>query len=895
MTPDGFDNDVDFTPFTPEDVEQSVPARFESRACRYPDRIAIRTQARCVTYRQLHSDVDRIARAVSGARGPHSEPVALLVGDDIATIASMLAVMKAGKIFVPLDPAQPDARAALVLEDSGALLIVTDSRHRARARTLASHGVDVFDIDAPDGAVLGDTPASLPPETPACILYTSGSTGRPKGVLQSHRTILHNILIHTNALEITPRDRLTLLSSRGTGQAMTGIFSALLNGAALHPFDLRAKGLTGLAAWLVEDEITIYHSSATVFRDFVDLLNSDVEFPALRVVKLGSEPVSKKDVDRFRERFGLECVFVNALSSTETGTIRQYVIGRETPIASGIVPVGYPVPDVDVMLLDDDGNSVETGGVGEICVRSRYLALGFWQSPELTRAVFLPDRDGGDARVFRTGDLGRMAADGCLECLGRKDSRVKIRGNRVEVAEIEVALLESGAVRQVAVVDRDDGRGRKLLVAYAVPAAGPMPSVRGLRAYLSERLPRHMVPSAFVFLDELPLTPGRKVDRQALPAWEPRAVRSGNAVLPRGLLETQLAEIWKRLLGVPDIGVRDDFFELGGDSLLAVEMAIRVEEACGVIVPIQHFLTELTIEMLARVLVDPNSGQFKSPLVELQSAGSNRPFFFAHGAIEGGGFYCRNLARHLGAEQPFYVLHPHGLNGEPVPRSIEEMAADRLDALLAVQPSGPYLLGGYCGGGLVAFEMARRLQERGHRVDLVLLIDAHAHNAPVRAWSPVVNTLEPLFRLGPDARRTLLRRLRSFHTGLRRASAEGGTAPIRFILKKPYSILRGVSKKTSAASRPPASFGDRQAVWLAYHNAIEDYVPKPYAGRVVLFRTNHLEDRVPGDRGAGWQYVCGDVEVHDIPGDHNTCITRHVEELAAKMRASLRVSTPPAA
>jgi thioesterase domain-containing protein/acyl carrier protein len=404
-----------------------------------------------------------------------------------------------------------------------------------------------------------------------------------------------------------------------------------------------------------------------------------------------------------------------------------------------------------------------------------------------------------------------------------------------------------------------------------------------------------MVPSAFVLLDELPRTPNRKVDRQALPAWEPRATRARDFVAPRDLLDTQLAEIWERLLGVPDIGIRDDFFELGGDSLLAVEMAIRVEEVCGVDVPIQHFLTELTIEILTRALIDTNAGQFQSPLVELQSAGPNRPLFFAHGAIEGGGFYCRNLARHLGAEQPFYVLHPHGLNGEPVPRSIEAMAADRLDALLAVQPSGPYLLGGYCGGGLVAFEMARRLHERGHRVDRVLLIDAHAHNAPLRAWGPAVDGLARLFRFGPDVRRTLLRRMRSFHVGLRRALQQGGAAPIQFILKKPYSLLRGMSNSATTASRPPESFGDRQAVWLAYHNAIEDYIPRPYAGRVVLFRTNHLEERVPGDRAAGWRYVCGDVEVHDILGDHNTCVTRHVEDLAAKMRASLYASTPPAA
>lgn len=887
MTPDSVGDlpaESNFTAFTLEDTEQSVSARFETMALRHPDRVAICLGTRRVTYRELLAEIDRIARAVVGARGPHSEPVALLLGDDVAMVATIFAVLRAGKFFVPLDPAQPDARATLVLEDAGAALLVTDSHHLARARSLAANGVDVLNIDTLEHAPPGDPPAAVSPDAPAYILYTSGSTGRPKGVLQGHRNILHNTFVHTNALRISPRDRLTLLSSRGTGQAMTGIFSALLNGAALHPFDLREKGLTGLAAWLVEDEITVYHSSATVFRELADTVHGEIGTSSLRVVKLGSEPVSRKDVERFKERFPRGCIFVNALSSTETGTICQNLFEHGARIEGDVVPVGHPVPDVEVRLADDEGKPVAAGEIGEICVRSRYLALGYWNNPDLTKEVFIPDRDDPSVRVFHTGDLGRIAPDGALECLGRSDNRVKIRGNRVETAEVEGALLGVDAVKQVAVVERDDGRGGKRLVAFVVLSQGaPAPGMRALREFLGARLPRHMVPSAFVFLDALPRTPGGKVDRKALPRWQP--VRTPGAPSPRDLLETQLAGIWEELLGVEGITIGDDFFDLGGDSLLAVEMAIRVEQACGVNVPLQDMINELTIEKLAKLLVDRDAGSTGAPLFEVQSGGSKQPFFFAHGAIASDGFYCRNLARGLGADRPFYVIHPHGLDGKPVPRTIEEMAADRLDALLAVQPGGPYLLGGFCAGGAIVFEMARRLRERDQRVDLVVLIDTHAKNASFRAWNNFVTGFSAAVRIQPPARRRLFLRGRTFLSGLRRAAEQGVLETALFLLKKPYSVAKGTGVVKGAPLRGPLDA--RQAVWLKYHDALEEYVPKPYSGRVVLFRSSHLEDRTPGDFFAGWQHVCDSFDVVPIAGDHRTCVTTHVDELAAKMRSCL--------
>jgi amino acid adenylation domain-containing protein len=918
---------TEFEPFLIEATERSIPARFEYQAHRHPDRVAIQTRSQRLTYRELNASANRIARAVYSARGAPSEPVALLIGDDATMIAALLGVLKTGNIFVLLDPSQPDARTAQVLQDSGAGLVVTDSGLTSRARALTKKGVDLLDINMIDPSQPNDDLGlPLAGDTHAIIVYTSGSTGRPKGVLQNHRNILHNALVHTNTLRISPRDRLTLLSARTTGQAMTGIFSALLNGAELHPFDIRKEGLAALADWLFEERITLYHSSASVFRQLAEGLTGDRTFPEVRVVKLGSEPVSKRDLERVREIFPRECIFVNALSSSETWTILQNIIAHDTPLPGGVVPVGYPVPDVEVLLLDDQSEPVEPGQEGTICVRSRYLTPGYWRDPESTRAAFLPDREGN--RLFRTGDLGRLASDGSLVYLGREDFRVKIRGHRVEVAEVEAAVREFAGVAQTVVAGQDDGRGATRLVAYVVPESNaPAPTPAELRAFVRTRLPAHMVPTGFMFLDALPLTPGLKVDRRALPSWQPFSHGVETDRSRKSLRVTQLMAIWEQLLGVPDIDSDDDFFELGGDSLLAVEMVVKVEEAFGKQVQLQDFVPELTIEKLARAIADDGNAAFHNPLVTLRATGSKRPFILVHGDLECGGFYARNLARYLDPDRPFYVLHPHGLDGRPVPSTIEEMAADRMKTLADVGPRGPYVLGGFCCGGVVAVEMSRQFQTRGESADIVILIDARAENAPFRAWIKSARVLagmlrlEPkarrrlyhrvrtflgafredarelasMLRLEPEARRRVYHRVRTFLDAFREESRRGAAPAMRFVLKKPFAMIARRCEGPSHAQPDEADNPSEnyRILWTSHHDVLKEYVPDPLPVRIVLLRSSHLDYKEPRDEAAGWRDVAREVEVHWIPGDHKTCVTRHVETLAREIDACLADSQGP--
>jgi amino acid adenylation domain-containing protein len=593
-----------FVEFRKEEIEQSIPSRFEKIVAQYPDRIAVKTKNYTLTYDALNKMANRIARAIVVQRGEGEEPIALLLENDAAMITAILGVFKTGKICVPLDPAHHEARASYIVEDSQTNLILTNTKSLPRAHKLAQGVCQVINMDEIDsGLSTQNLGVSIAPHAFAYILYTSGSTGQPKGVVCTHRRLLHDVMHNTNDFHMCADDRVSLLSSPGGGQAMGAVASGLLNGATLCMWNVREEGLAALADWLVTEQITLYNSSPTVFRNFMKTLNGNEEFPQLRLVKLGSEPLYRTDVELYRRHFPSDCLLVNNLAGTETGSFRQYVIDKETRITSDIVPVGYTVPDKAVLLLDDDGKEVGFNEIGEIAVKSCYLSPGYWRKPDLTQAKFLPDPNGGDKRIYLTGDLGRMLPDGCLVHLGRKDLQIKIRGNRVEPAEVEMALLGLDGVKEAVVVAGEDLSGNKRLVAYLVPNKQPAPSVSALRRALAGKLPDYMVPSAFVFLEALPLTPNGKIDRRALPAPSPsRPDLDISFVAPRTPIEEELARIWTEVLSVDQVGVHDSFFELGGHSLTATQVISRVISNFRVELPVQSLFEAPTVAEMAVII-----------------------------------------------------------------------------------------------------------------------------------------------------------------------------------------------------------------------------------------------------------------------------------------------------
>jgi len=597
-----------FLEFSREETDQSIPERFEKIAQKYPDRLAVKTKNHSLTYNVLNSTANRMAHTILSQRGRKNEPVALLMEHDAPVIAAILGALKAGKFYVPLDPSLPHLRVKYILEDLQASYIVTNNKNLPLAKSLAGTVIDLVNIDELDSLPDGNPCIGIQPESLSWVIYTSGSTGKPKGVIQNHLNVLHFMMNYTNALHICVDDRLTLLYSFSVNGGAHDIFAALLNGAALFPLDLKEDGFTHLCDWLIEERITIYHSVPTVFRQFVEGLTGQSEFPDIRIVRLGGEPVYKRELDYFKKLFSKDCILVNRLGSSETGSLRMYFANKETPISGNLVPVGYAVMDNEILLVDDTGKQI-AGDEGEIAVKTRYVSPGYWGRPDLTDAVFLPSPTGGEERIYRTGDLGRMLPDGCLLHLGRKDFFVKIRGYRIDIDEIEAALRECPSIKEAVVVARNNNSGDERLVAYLVPTVQPGPKVGELRRFLNEKLPDYMIPHDFVTLEAIPLTDTRKVDRKALPdPGTSRPELTTPYVAPRTPIEKELAKIWAEVLSTDEVGIHDDFFDLGGHSLSATRIISRVIATFELQLPVRALFESPTVAAMS-VVISSKEGQ----------------------------------------------------------------------------------------------------------------------------------------------------------------------------------------------------------------------------------------------------------------------------------------------
>ncbi len=593
-----------FVEFTAGEVEQSMPECIEQQGRLYADRLAIKTNQFELTYAELNQAANRLAHRVLSHHGAKAEPVALLCEHDAQMIVAMLGVMKTGKFYVPLDPTYPRPRLAYMLDDSQAELIVTDSWNLPLARELSQNSLQVINLDDLASNAMDENPdVAISPEAISHIMYTSGSTGQAKGVVLTHRAVLHDIRNYTNSCHICAHDRLTLLHSCSYGSATIDIYCALFKGAALFPYPVKKEGLDNLAEWLIKENITIVQAIPTLFRHFANTLTGKEEFPDLRVLHIGGEPVSKREVDLYKPHFSSNTIFVNRVGTTETRTFRWNFIDKTTQIHTSIVPVGYVVEGQEVLLLDEDREKVGINTVGEIAIKSRYLSPGYWQNPDLTWAKFIPDPNGGAECIYLTGDLGIMRPDGCLEYLGRKDFQVKIRGHRIEIPEIELTLLDLDNVKEAIVIARDGKAGDQRLVAYIVPIKQPAPTASALREALSKTLPDYMLPSVFMVMDALPQTPNGKLDRTKLPAPDQtRPKLETPFITPRTPVEEVMARVWSGVLGLDEVGMHDNFLELGGDSLLAMQVISRVNDLFQLEAPLHDILEAATVAEMSGLI-----------------------------------------------------------------------------------------------------------------------------------------------------------------------------------------------------------------------------------------------------------------------------------------------------
>ena len=597
-----------FSQFEKSDVEQSIPARFSEQARQRSQRLAVKTHRDELTYDAVNEAADRIAQIILLLRGTVEAPIITLIEPGAVAVASMLAIWKVGRIWVSLDPSHPPARNAYIASDSQATLVLTDNKNSALAAELVGGRCPTVNIDEIETHFFGGgVHLETRPDALACIIYTSGSSGRPKGVVHSHRSLLHLTMRHTNALQICAHDRLALLASFSHIAGVVDILRALLNGAALFPFDFKARGIFELRDWLIQQEITIYHPTPSLFRRFAEVLNGEQPFPDLRVIHLGGDTILKRDVELYRTNFASNCILFCGFGSTEAGIIIHDFIDKETCFTDEIVSGGYAVPDMDVFLIGQGDEAQAKTPTGEIAVRSRYVALEYWRRPELTREKFTVDPIASEERTYWTGDKGCLGPDGRFRYIGREDFQVKIRGYRVDVSEIEIGALKLDGIKEAVVVTAEDDDFGSRLIMYYSSDKRPGPSSTALRQSLSEMLPDYMIPSQFVRLERLPLTPSGKLDRRALPQPnEGRPEVESEYVAPRTPVEEVVAGIWANVLGVDQVGIGDNFFRLGGHSLLATQVISRLRDELGVEVPLRSLFEGPTVTKLAaQILGDP--------------------------------------------------------------------------------------------------------------------------------------------------------------------------------------------------------------------------------------------------------------------------------------------------
>jgi amino acid adenylation domain-containing protein len=585
------------------DVEESLPSRFERVARLYPSRIALGSGTWQATYRELNAAANGLANTIVSAGLKRGERVAVLMRHDTPRIAAILAAVKAAGVVVVLNATDPPARLQSILDDAEPRLLVADEPNGMTAAELSLPFGRIIHFDKHLSNAEDGPNVPIAADDIALLIYTSGSTGRPKGVMQTHRNVLHNVRRLSRGMQFSATDRMVLLGSPSGGQGMANVWCALLNGAALCPFAIMEIGVARLGEWMRECRISVFTSSASVFRNFTKTLGPNDVFPEMRVVRVGSEPATSDDFAAFQRHFRRDCVFCHTLSCTETGNVTQLHLTAASHVPNGRLSAGSVVDGVEMVFMDESGREVADGEIGEMVVRSNFLSPGYWRNETLTKERFSPAAGNGTVRAFRSGNFGRRLGDGSIVFVGRKDTQVKIHGFRVEISEIEDALARQPGVAQ-AVVCADGEAG---LIGFVVEKTESKCSPESLRLGLRAVLPQYMIPTGFVFLPEFPLTPHGKIDRQKLLEFKAAPSIPTLDQMPKTETEILLAGIWGKVFSRESVGRDENFFNLGGDSLNAAVVAARVYAAVGVELDLRAFADHPSLSDLASA-VDARCG-----------------------------------------------------------------------------------------------------------------------------------------------------------------------------------------------------------------------------------------------------------------------------------------------
>lgn len=870
---------------------------FEQIVQQYPEWVAVRSHKRQITYGELNCQANRLAHTLINLGAAPNTPIAFILDHDFPTIIAMLGILKAGSAYVPIEPGNPINRTTHILNDIEARLLVTNQKNLPAVQPLAESmvGLQVINLDQLEASCPVNNP-TLPgdPNHFAYLLYTSGSTGLPKGVIHSHLDVMQNMQAQAKEFSLSNQDRVALYISFGFEASRFAIYGALLFGGCLCLYDIRIYGVQELSDWIEKEKITIILSTPSTFRYMLKFAPKNHLFPQVRAINLGGEIVNKNDVELFRQHFPRNAILVNTLGMTETGVVARYVVDHRTQLKGNYLPSGYAIGEKRLLLVDEKRQPVEIGKTGEILVMSRYLAPGYWKQPQLNAEKFSVDATDPTMRIFYTGDLGKMHTDGCLEYFGRKDSQIKIRGYRIDLAEIESILHQHPAVQNVAVSARSIGSatGEMTLVAYLELKEDIALTKKEVRTFLSHQLPEYMLPGNIIFLKNLPMTATGKVNMQALPAPDPFSLSKENEfVAPRNPIESDLVKIWESTLRLHPIGIRDDFFELGGNSLLAAQLFSTIERKYKVKLPLSTLFKASSIETQANILLHEDWTPDWSSLVVLRGSGKRTPLFLA-APVGGNVLSYHDLVQHIDIDQPVYGLQAVGLDGIQTPKkNVKDVAAHYISEIKTILPNGPFLLGGSSFGGLVAYEMAQQLHDQGLPVDLVVMFDAYGPNYPKRR--PGTTRI----------RRRIYKYLRRFEThwsNLQSTDRGGRWIYLRVKGKKVVNRLsQKFSKKIHRMIHPLPK--ELQKIQNAHIGAARNKKkrhqrePRRFGGRMVLFKADKQPLGIYPDPFLGWDTVAGNqIEVYEVPGHHTSIIYEpRVQSLASRFNHILQEINPP--
>jgi len=829
--------------------DRCVHQLFEAQAVRTPNATAVVFGNESLTYGELDRRANQLAHHLIKLGAKPDRLVGICLERSLEMVVGLFGVLKAGSVYVPLDPAYPRDRIAYMLVNSEAPLLLTQAQ-LVESLPATSAKVVLIDSDWPEIAKQSqENPAlDLDPANRAYVIYTSGSTGRPKGVEILHRGVVNFLTSMAERPGMAANDRLLAVTTLCFDIAGLEIYLPLTQGAS---FEIVSREVASdgnqLLAKLATSGATVMQATPATWRM---LLEAGWQgSPELKIL-VGGEAVPHKLAIQLLQRAGSVWNMYGPTETTIWSTVRKFETGETR------VSIGRPIANTEIFILDKLMQPVPVGVAGELLIGGDGVAKGYLKRPELTAEKFVahPFSQRPGARLYKTGDLVRYLPNGDIEFLGRIDHQIKIRGFRIELGEIEAALRQHLQVNETVVVAREDVPGEKRLVAYFVPVQEPAPSTAELRSFLKGRLPEYMLPSAFVALSAMPLTPNGKVNRRALPAPDqPNLLPKENFAAPKDVLESQLTKIWESVLNVRPIGVKHNFFELGGHSLLAVSLMQRVERAFGKRLPIATLLQAPTIEQLAAILRQKGWAPRWSSLVVVQAGGSKPPFFCVHGA---GGTVVRfyDVARYLGSDQPVYGLQAQALDGtDSYPTRVEQMATHYLKEIQSVQPEGPYFLAGYSFGGIVAFEMAQQLIAQGHEPPLVFLFETFC---PPFAVDTLADEYRALFKLfwmtGPEKWTHVSRKVERIAARIR----------TRLRYTRLPTTLNNVRKACLESAR--------------------DYIPRVYPGRVIMFQSTERPLMPLPDPRAGWSAYAGQgLEIHEIPSNQDNILLEPQARLVA--------------